>query len=478
MWHVDIAYGSVPDHRDPSVAGRPLWADTLPVHERVVNEPLAGDTDVDVAIVGAGMTGLWTALHLLRRDPSLRVVVVDREDVGFGASGRNGGWCSALLPMSLPTIARRHGKAAATRMQAAMHDTVAEVAAFAESAGVADACRRSGTVNLARNPAQVERLHEHLATMAQFGFRDDHRWLDASEASDMVRAHGVLGGAFTPHCATVHPARLTHAVARAAIGAGARVHSRTAATAIEPGRVTTDRGTIRADVVVRATEGYTAALPGAKRDLLPIYSLMIATAPVDAAVWEQIGLDDRPTFNDDRHLVIYGQRTSDDRIAFGGRGAPYHFGSAIKPEYDTHDRVRELLTRSLHELFPALADVPVTHHWGGVLAAPRDWNCSVRFDRSTGLATAGGYVGDGVATTNLAGRTLAASITESDDDEDRELLRLPWVGHRSRRWEPEPLRWIGVNAGRWAASRADAVEERTGHPSRLWGGVVGLFTGH
>jgi glycine/D-amino acid oxidase-like deaminating enzyme len=468
----------VPDDRDHLVPGRPLWADTLPEHERMVGEPLAGSTDADVAIVGAGMTGLWTALHLLRREPSLRVVIVDRDDVGFGASGRNGGWCSALMPMSLPAIARRHGDAAARRMQSAMHDTVAEVAAFADAAGIGDACRRSGTVNLARNPAQVERLREHLATMAQFGFGDDHRWLDAGEASDMVRAEGVVGGVFTPHCATVHPARLTHAIARAAVDAGARIHARTEALDIAPGRVVTTRGTVRAEVVVRATEGYTATLPGARRDLLPVYSLMIATAPIDRATWDRIGMHDRPTFNDDRHLVIYGQRTADDRIAFGGRGAPYHFGSTIRPEFDTDDRVRELLTRALRELFPAIADVPITHHWGGVLAAPRDWQCSVRFDRATGLAAAGGYVGDGVATTNLAGRTLAASITASTDDADRELLRLPWVGHRSRRWEPEPLRWLGVNAGRWAAARADAVEERTGHPSRLWGGVVGLFTGH
>jgi glycine/D-amino acid oxidase-like deaminating enzyme len=212
--------------------------------------------------------------------------------------------------------------------------------------------------------------------------------------------------------------------------------------------------------------------------VLPIYSLMIATAPLDEATWDQIGLHDRPTFNDDRHMIIYGQRTSDGRIAFGGRGAPYHFGSSVRPEYDTDERVCDLLVSGLHDLFPSLADVPITHHWGGVLAAPRDWTCSVRFDRRSGLASAGGYVGDGVATTHLAGRTLAALITGSDDDGDRELVRLPWVGHRSPRWEPEPLRWIGVNGARLAAGRADAAEERTGRASRLWGGIVDMVLGH
>jgi glycine/D-amino acid oxidase-like deaminating enzyme len=222
-------------------------------------------------------------------------------------------------------------------------------------------------------------------------------------------------------------------------------------------------------VVVRATEGYTSQLPGERRTYLPIYSLMVATEPLDDDVWAAIGLGDRPTFADGRHMVIYGQRTADGRLAFGGRGAPYHFGSAIRPEFDTDDGVRDLLTRALHELLPATRSAAITHHWGGVLAAPRDWTCSVRYDRRTGSATAGGYVGDGVATTHLAGRTVAALVTGRHDDD---LLRLPWVGHRSRRWEPEPLRWLGVNVGRTAAARADATEHRTGRPSRFWAGLM------
>jgi glycine/D-amino acid oxidase-like deaminating enzyme len=267
-------------------------------------------------------------------------------------------------------------------------------------------------------------------------------------------------------------------VAAAAVAAGATIHEHTTVESIEPRRVGTDRGTVRADVVVRATEGYTVDLPGERRALLPIYSLMIATEPLADDVWHSIGLAERPTFNDARNLIIYGQRTTDGRFAFGGRGAPYHFGSRVRPEYDTDGRVRDLLAGSLRDLFPAIEGTAITHHWGGVLAAPRDWTCTARYDRATGFATAGGYVGDGVSTTHLAGRTLAALITSSDDDADRELVRLPWVGHRSRKWEPEPLRWIGVNAGRTSAARADAVENRTGRRSRLWGGIVDVLLGH
>ncbi len=462
-----------------STSGRPLWADTLPEHERSSGTPLAGDATADVAIVGAGMTGLWTAHHLLQREPTLRVVVVDRESIGFGASGRNGGWCSALLPMSLPTLAARYGEAATRRMQDAMHSTVGEVAAFAAAHGVDDAVHLGGTVTLARNPVQVERLRERLTTYARFGFGDEHhRWLDPDEARVHCNATRVLGGVFTPHCASVQPARLTHAIARAVTDAGGRIHEHTAVRTIAPGRLDTDRGVIRADVIVRGTEGYTVQFDGEARSVLPIYSLMVATEPLDDSMWAQIGLHDRPTFHDDRHMIIYGQRTTDGRIAFGGRGAPYHFGSSVKPEYDTDERVRDLLTTGLRDLFPVLDDVAITHHWGGVLAAPRDWTCSVQFDRRSGLAAAGGYAGDGVATTHLAGRTLAALITDSDDDGDREVARLPWVGHRSRRWEPEPLRWVGVNGARIAAGRADAAEERHGERSRLWGGIVDLVLGH
>lgn len=447
--------------------GRSLWSDTLPASERATGAPLDGDDDVDVVIVGAGLTGLWTAWYLTEADPALRVAVVERDVIGFGASGRNGGWCSALLPMSHERLAARHGRSAAIRMQEVMHRNVADVGAFVEhhadtSSGI---FQHAGTIDLARNVAQRDRLTAEIDHLHELGFDEhDYRWITGDEARERCRATDVLGAMWTPHCATVHPLRLTHLVARAVLGRGVRVHEHTTVNRFEDRRVVTDRGTIRAEVVVRATEGYTCQLPGERRTYLPIYSLMIATEPLDAAAWQSIGLDDRPTFADGRHMVIYGQRTHDDRFAFGGRGAPYHFASAIRDDFDTDDAVRDLLVRTLHELFPTIRSATITHHWGGVLAAPRDWTCSVRFDRRSGFATAGGYVGDGVATTHLGGRTLAALITGIDDD----LVRLPWVGHRSRRWEPEPLRWLGVNFGRIAAARADAAERRRNRGHLFW----------
>jgi glycine/D-amino acid oxidase-like deaminating enzyme len=313
--------------------------------------------------------------------------------------------------------------------------------------------------------------------MARFGFAGEQQWIDADEARRVCNASNLLGAARTRTCATVHPLRLTHAVARAADASGARVLEHTSVEEIGSRRLRTSGGTIHAEIIVRATEGYTTQFAGEHRALLPIYSLMIATEPLAPGVWDAIGLADRPTFNDGRRLIIYGQRTTDGRIAFGGRGAPYHFGSKVRPEFDTNERVRDLLSDSLRELFPVLHETEITHHWGGVLAAPRDWTPFVRFDKAAGSATAGGYVGDGVATTHLAGRTLAALITGSTANGDGELVRLPWVGHRSRNWEPEPLRWVGVNGTRMAAARSDKVELRTDRPSRLWGGVIDTILG-
>jgi glycine/D-amino acid oxidase-like deaminating enzyme len=272
-----------------------------------------------------------------------------------------------------------------------------------------------------------------------------------------------VGATFTPHCAAIHPARLVRGLARAVERRGVTIIERTPVEAVSEGRVETALGNLRADVIVRATEGYTPSLRGQRRSLAPVYSLMVATEPLPQSQWDRIGLDDRETFTDLRHLIIYGQRTSDGRLAFGGRGAPYHFGSRTQARFDRHPRVFAALRQTLVELFPCLRDVRFTHAWGGPLGIARDWFASVGFDQATGLAWAGGYVGDGVGTSNLAGRTLADLILGRATD----LVSLPWVGHRSPSWEPEPLRWLGVNTGLQVMTAADREEGLTNHASML-----------
>ena len=355
-----------------------------------------------------------------------------------------------------------------------MQETVREVLAVAERQGLDIGARRGGTIVLARTAAQERRARAEVAhARAWDQGPEDLAWLDADAARARLDASGVRGATYTPHCAAVHPRRLVDGLATLVERAGGTIHEHSPVTRIAPGVVTTPHGQVRAPHVVRATEGYTARLPGLRRAVVPVYSLVLATAPLDAATWERIGLAERETFTDHRHLVVYGQRTADDRLVFGGRGAPYHLGSAIQDRFDTHPRVHAALRRTLVDMFPLLRDVTVTHTWGGPLGIPRDWCASVGLDGASGLAWAGGYVGDGVATANLAGRTLRDLLL----GHDTALTRLPWVDHVSPRWEPEPLRWAGVNAGLRAATLADLEERLTRRPSVVARALAPL-TGH
>ena len=430
-----------------------------------------------MAIVGAGYTGLWTAYYLLAADPTLRVVVLEAEVAGFGASGRNGGWCSALFPQSLASLTRLPGSSRelALAQHQAMRATVDEVLRVADVEGIDAQARKGGTVVVARGPAQLRAARAEVAEARAWG-RDEHdlRLLDAREARERLAATGTVGATYTEDCAAIHPARLVRGLAAAVERRGGTIHEQTRALTIEPHRVRTDRGTVRADVVVRATEGYTPRLEGERRAVVPVYSLVVATEPLPDDVWARIGLAGRETFSDHRHLNVYGQRTADGRLVFGGRGAPYHFGSRIDPSFDHEPAVFAKLRRTATEMLPALAGARWTHAWGGALGIARDWCASVGLDRPTGLAWAGGYVGDGVGTSNLAGRTLRDLIL----GEETELTRLPWVGHRSRRWEPEPLRWLGVNVGLRLMTAADAEERLTGRPSVLARAMAPFVGGH
>jgi glycine/D-amino acid oxidase-like deaminating enzyme len=432
---------------------------------------LPGDRDVDVVIVGAGYTGLWTAYYLATADPALRIAVVEAHVAGFGASGRNGGWCSALFPTSPEAMARRHGRAAAVALVQAMESTVDEVGRVAAAEGIDCHYTKGGTITLARDVTQEARGRALVESESAYGV--DVSWLSADEAAKLCKATSVRGGVYTPHCAAIHPGRLVRGLARAVERLGVVVYEQTRALSVRSGVVATDRGRVRAPVVVRATEGYTAGLAGMKRSLVPLYSLMVATDPLPQSFWDTVGLARRETFADFRRMIIYGQRTADDRLAFGGRGAPYHFGSRVAPANDQDARVHAMLAETLVELFPDLGPTPpIAYRWGGPLGVPRDWTASVGFDRASGLAWGGGYVGDGVATANLAGRTLADLVTGVSSP----LTSLPWVGHRSRRWEPEPLRWLGINTSLRIMDRADAREHHTGRRYRP-ADMLGRFLG-
>jgi glycine/D-amino acid oxidase-like deaminating enzyme len=424
---------------------------------------LDGAQRADVAILGAGFTGLWTAYYLLKHDPSLAVVVLEGEVAGFGASGRNGAWCGSGFPVTSGELARRFGLEAARGLIVEMQNTVGEVGRVAQAEGIDARYFRGGMLRVARGPGQLPAVRAAHEAYSALGLGDDYRVLDAEETDRRVRITGARGALYSPHYATVHPGRLVGGLARAVERLGGTIFERSPVTDYETGvnpRLATARGEVRAGAIVLAGEAYLTRFRELRRQVLPIYSLIVLTEPLSEAQWKEIGWEGRECVGSNRYSVDYLSRTADGRILFGGRGAPYHYGSRVKDDYDRHGPTHEMLRRTAREWFPALEGALFTHAWGGPLGVPRDWMPTMSYDPASGVATARGYTGQGVATANLSGRTLADLILGRDTP----ITSLPTVNHKSRPWEPEPLRWLGARYVQRGLMRVDDNAERTGEP--------------
>ena len=423
---------------------------------------LPGSTEADVCIVGAGYTGLWTAYYLNRADPALRIVVLEAGFAGFGASGRNGGWVTATLPGSRARYARHpQGKNGVRELERQLRATIDEVASVCAAEGIDAGLVKGGTLTVATSAAQDARLRRRLEQERAWG--DDAgivRYLEKTELADRLRLTGAVGALYSPHCARVQPAGLAAGLAEAVTRAGVRLYEATPVTSMSAGRARTPAGDVRAPFVLRCTEGFTAGIPAQHRTLLPMNSSMIVTGPLSDQAWKTVGWEHFETLSDEAHAYIYAQRTLDGRIALGGRGVPYRFGSGLDHDGAIAPSTVAQLGRILRRMFPAAAGAGIEHAWGGVLGVPRDWCATVTLDPPTGLGWAGGYSGHGVAAANLAGRTLADLVRGVPSP----LTTLPWVGHRSPRWEPEPARWAGVH-GLYALYRtADRLESARRSP--------------
>ncbi|MFD3685967.1 NAD(P)/FAD-dependent oxidoreductase [Nocardiopsis sp. NPDC058631] len=433
---------------------------------------LSGAADYDVCVVGAGYTGLWTAYYLKKAQPDLRVAIIEREFAGFGASGRNGGWLSAEFAGPRERYAQSHGKSSMIALQRAMMETVNEVVAVAQAEGVEADVVRGGMRLVATNAAQQERLTAEIEYLQEWGYWPDDIHLLAHDHEPRLVVAGAVASAYSPHAARVNPAKLVTGLARVVVDLGVDLFEGTAVEEIRPRQgaarpaVVTDHGTVTADHVVRATEGFASPQRGQRRERIPMRSSMIVTEPIPADLWEKIGWEGREVLGDAAHSYVYAQRTADDRIAIGGRGVPHRSG----PDQDGSTQPQEIagLWRALTRMFPDVADVPVEHAWSGLLGVARDGCPSVHMDSGSGLGWAGGYAGSGVAAANLAGRTLRDLVLGRQTD----LTRLPWVGHKARGWDPEPLRWAGTRVVDGLYRTADRRESKTedkGHTSRLAG---------
>ena len=382
-------------------------------------------------------------------------MVLEREFAGFGASGRNGGWLSDRFATPREQMARTHGREQVLALQRAMQATVDEVIHVCAAEGIEADVVKNGLMLVARGPAQAARLREHAE--ADRAWENDVVELDRDALEARLRVTRGAAGLWSPHCARIQPAKLVQGLAAAVERLGVRIYEGTAVSEVAPGEARSALGTVRAPKVLTCLEGFTASLRGQRRTWLPLNSAIVATAPLPQEAWDQIGWQNAELLGDLAHAYVYAQRTADGRIAFGGRGVPYRFGSRTDANGATQQKTIEQLVHLLHEFFPAARSVPIEHAWCGVLGVPRDWSPTVRLDPSTGLGIAGGYVGHGVSTANLAGRTLRDLVL----GEDTELTRLPWVGRSARSWEPEPLRWIATRVVYGLYRAADRLESRS-----------------
>ena len=449
-----------------SPTGISIWRDTLEASHK--DRPaLTTDTSVDIAIIGAGYTGLWSAFHLINQNPGLSIAIFERDFVGFGASGRNGGWASALYPISHERLIRESGLEAALLVRKLWHESITHLEEFSTSEKADIDFYRGGTLTVARNKAQLKRLQKDFVSYESEGYV----LLNKSESMSRIGVSRALGAMYTSDCARIHPLKLALSIADAVEKRGVKIFENTPVRSYSSNELLTDAGKVRAKTIIVATEAYSPQFKELKRSVVPLYSLLVATEPLPEVFWNEIGWKENETLAPASHLIVYAQRTADNRIAIGGRGAPYHYNSSIKDSYDNHARVHESLRKLARSWFPALRDYSFTHAWGGPLGIARDWHPSVSYDKKSGIGRAGGYVGDGVTSAYIAGQTITSLVLDRDD----EHLKLPWVNHRSPQWEPEPIRWASLHAGLSAASWADREEMITGAPSVIAKAIAPLL---
>lgn len=401
----------------------------------------------DVVIVGGGFSGLWTAHHLKEWEPTLRIAILEKNQVGSGASGRNGGWVSALYPIEDHRLVKHSSPHAIHELHLHLRKTIDDIGAYVSKIDSTCGFTKGGTLVVARNEGQLRRLATHI--------EEDYTLLSARETRTRINMSDALGSIYTPNCAVINPATLVVDLARSLEQRGVSIFENTEAKIAQDHSVSVAGEKIECAFVVRAIEAYHEG----SADQVPIYSLMIATEPLPSEVFEELGIHNRETFAEASHLVTYAQRTSEDRLAIGGRGAPYTWGSRRNEASEHHRRDHDRLRNMAREWFPILNKFEFTHSWGGAVGVTRDWAPYVRTAANYGEM--GGYAGDGVALSYLAAGAMADLIVEKQTDR----TQLPFVQWKNPRWEPEPFRWIAINSAIRLSGFADREEKRTNRPS-------------
>lgn len=437
------------------------WLETS---HRDPSPSLVGRAEVDVAIIGGGFTGLWTAYHLSEADPGLRLAVVESETIGFGASGRNGGFAMTLLDMSLALLRRNHGDEAARAAHMAVAESVEEIGATITREGIDCEWAHGGLMVVATNPGQLDRIRGDREAAAALGL-EGFSWLEGEDARARVHSPTYLGALREEHCAVLHPAKLARGLVSCLEDRGVSVFEQSAVTGVEEARgdrlrVLTTAGVLDASQVVVATNAWATHQPtiahGISSRVVPLYTYIVLTEPLSEEQWDEIGWADRCGIEDKRNYVHYYRRTLDGRILWGGSDGVIYYGGRIAPHNDRHEHTFERLRRSFRRTFPQLDRVRFTHQWGGPVAITANFVPIFGSGLGGRLHHGVGYNGHGVAPSHTGGKILRDKVLGRTS----ELTGLCFVDNRSQKFPGEPLRWISAELSRRALLRQDSAFDR------------------
>ena len=415
-------------------------------------KPISKNDSFDVVVIGAGFSGLWSAFHLKQFQPNLKIAILEKEYVGFGASGRNGGWASAEYPTSSNRLIKENGLKSYKNLRTAITKSIDEIGEIAKSNNWQIDYAKGGALVFARGNAQLSRISKEID--------EEHQLLNKSQTTDLLNIPSALGSVFTPHCAALNPFKLVRALADHLEKLGVMIYEQSSVSEIRDKQVEVNGFNVNCTFSIRATEAFTPRKWMGNRQI-PIYSLMVATEPLSNEVVKEIRNTQRATFQEACHLITYAQITSDNRLALGGRGVRYKLFSRLSERSEIDNRMHSALEKRARSWFPQITDAKFEYRWGGAVALTRRWQAYLNFDQATGRAEIGGYVGDGVTLSYLVAKTLAEKMSNI------KTANLPFIDQGIGRWEPEPIRYLAVNAGFKATVLADYEEKITNRPSLL-----------
>lgn len=413
---------------------------------------LSENYTTNITIIGGGLSGLWLAYYLKQAAPSLTITIFEQKQVGYAASGRNGGWLSSEVPIEKANLLKKEGmtEAEIDALYTAMKEAVTEVKNICVQEHIECDLIQGGILTIATNSAQSARL-------SQFSQDTTSYMISESDAKKRINIPSIVAAHYNEIGARIHPLKLLLSLKKILLDRGVKMYENHTVCSIKKNSLTVSSNNkvniATSDHIITCTEASSSMFLNSTR-VIPVNSSIIVTEVISSERWEKIGWAGRELLADDAHLFFYAQRTFDDRILIGGRGSPYQFGAKDSGDGHLDKNVAKQLLKRLHELFP-FEKFSIEYAWKGSIGITRDWCATVSYNPTEQIGHIYGFVGSGVTTTNLAARTMVDKIL----GKHTHLTSLPWNDHLSPKWEPDPLRWCAIHGMYTLLKYADYREQ-------------------